>query len=140
MNNNVIDSILNIIHACDSVQLATCALNGYPETRHVMNEINKNATDLGLYFLTTVGSPKYEQLQKNPRCCLYYFNPKNRHAVRLFGQMKFVDNTSIRKKYWRDEYKSFGYTGADDARLAFMKFSPDEYKFYIGNELITGKV
>ena len=59
MTNESLQSILNIVHACDDLQLATFALEIYPETRHVMNAMNKNVTDLNLHFMTHNNSPKY---------------------------------------------------------------------------------
>ncbi len=140
MNTDIKESILKIVRACENLQLATCAFGKYPETRHIMNAMNMGATDLNLHFLTTVGSPKYEQLSQNPHCCLYYFNPENRHAVRLFGKMQFIDDCAERAKYWRDEYAVFGYTDATDDRWVLMRFVPDSYKFYIGTELKSEKL
>lgn len=140
MNKDIEKSILDIVHACADVQFVTNGIGAYPETRHLMNALNVDAPDLNLYFITTVGTPKYEQLERDPRVCLYYFNPNNRHAVRLFGVIDFVVDADLRRKFWRDEYKDFGYTGADDKRMVLMHFAPDEYKFYIGDELKTGKI
>ncbi len=140
MSNEVIKSILDIVRACDSVQFVTNGLGAYPETRHLMNALNVDSPDLNLYFITTVNSPKYEQLEHDPHVCLYYFNPENRHAVRLFGIAEFVGDADLRRKFWRDEYKDFGYTGADDKRLVLIHFIPAEYKFYVGDELKTGKL
>ncbi len=140
MNSNVEKSILDIVHTCDSVQFVTNGLRGYPETRHLMNALNADAADLNLYFITTVGTPKYEQLEEDSHVCLYYFNPENRHAVRLFGLVEFVGDMDVRRKFWRDEYKEFGYMGPDDKKLVLMHFIPAEYKFYVGDELKTGKI
>lgn len=140
MNNDTMRSILEIVHACDSLQLCTFGLGQYPETRHVMNGMNRAATDLTLHFLTGIGTPKYAQIQKNPNCCLYYFNDANRHAVRLFGQMEIIRDMDEKRAHWRDEYKKFGYSGADDKNFALLRFAPAEYKFYIGNEMKSGKI
>lgn len=140
MNNEIKQSILETIKACDSLQLCTFALDTYPETRHVMNAMNADVTELDLHFMTNNKSPKFKQLQKNPHCSLYYFNPANRHAVRLFGVMEFIDDKSEKVKYWNDAYKVYGYSGADDENYALLHFVAKEYKFYSGMELKTGKI
>ncbi|HNY25250.1 MAG TPA: pyridoxamine 5'-phosphate oxidase family protein [Alphaproteobacteria bacterium] len=140
MNNEIKQSILEIIKSCDSLQLCTFALETYPETRHIMNAMNSNATDLNLHFMTNKMSPKFAQLQKNSNCCLYYFNPANRHAVRLFGKIEIIDDQNEKTKYWRDDYKVYGYSGAEDKNYALLHFVPKEYKFYAGMELKTGKI
>lgn len=137
MTNNTTDAITQIIRACQAVQL--CTFGGeYPETRHVSNAMNHDATDLTLYFMTGANTPKYAQLAKNPKCCLYYFDDATRHAVRLFGAIEFVTDNAVRAKYWRDEYKKFGYGGVADANFVLMRFVPAQYKFYVGQELKTG--
>ncbi|MDR1338038.1 MAG: pyridoxamine 5'-phosphate oxidase family protein [Rickettsiales bacterium] len=140
MNDETLQSILKIVRACDSLQLATISLDGYPETRHVMNAMNSNASGLSLHFMTSNQSPKYRQLQRNPRVCLYYFNPENRHAVRLFGEIEIVDYPVQKRLFWNDDFKAFGYSGADDEHYALLRFIPREYKYYLGDELKTGRI
>lgn len=139
MTNETLKTILDVVTACDSLQLATISLDGYPETRHVLNAMNQNATDLNLHFMTNKQSPKYQQLLKNPKVCLYYFIPENRHAVRLFGKIEIIEDNAQKQKYWQDDFKGFGYSGPDDANYALLHFVPDEYKFYSGG-LQIGKI
>lgn len=135
----MIDSIIDIIKSCDDVVLATFDKT-YPDVRHLTNAINRDTTDLNLYFMTGRQTPKYNQLQQNPNCTLYYFNSTTRHAVRLYGKIEFVTDIKIRKKYWRDEYKNFGYSDSESNDFILMQFIPKSYKFYIGNELKTGNI
>lgn len=140
MNNDEITAIIDIVKSCDDVVLGTNRLDGYPECRTVMNALNADVTDLKLHFITNGDSPKMAQLRHNAKCCLYYFNSNTRYAVRLFGEMRVIDNLDEKKKYWRDSYSEFGYTGADDANLTLLEFVPKSYKFYVGNEMKTGLV
>lgn len=138
--SQTIQAIIDIIKSCDDIQLATFGLGEFPETRHLTNAMNRNITEIDLHFMTGVATPKYQQLIKNPHCCIYYFNPITRRAVRLFGTMEIVADAHARRSHWRDEYKSFGYSGADDKNFALLHFVPTEYKFYIGNEIQTNKI
>ena len=138
--NETIKSIIEIIKSCEDVQLCTNRSDGYPETRHVMNGMNQNIETIDLRFLTIKDSPKYLQLQKNNNCCLYYFNPDNRHAVRLFGQMENIDDQNEKNKYWKDKYSRFGFTGPEDSNFALLHFIPQVYKFYIGEDMYTGNI
>ena len=140
MNNDEITAIIDVVKSCDDVVLGTNRLDGYPECRTVMNALNADVTDLKLHFITNGDSPKMAQLRHNAKCCLYYLNSNTRYAVRLFGEMRVIDNLDEKKKYWRDSYSEFGYTGADDANLTLLEFVPKSYKFYVGNEMKTGLV
>lgn len=140
MTNEIKQIMIDIIKSCDSLQLCTFALDTYPETRHVMNAMNKDMTDLDLHFMTNNKSPKFQQLQKNPHCSLYYYNPETHLSLRLFGIIEFIDNQEEKTRYWRDDYKVYGYSDAEDKNYALLHFIPKEYKYYAGMELKTGNM
>ncbi len=135
-----IQSILAIVQSCDSAIMATIGADAFPDARHMVNTLNRDTRNLALHFFTDTNSQKQNQLARNPNCCLYYFNPETRHAVRLFGQIETVTDADTRAKMWRDDFKRFGYGGATDKNFALLRFIPDSYKFYIGNEMKTGKI
>lgn len=137
---NEIQSIVDIVKSCDDVILATNRLDAFPEARTVMNALNTDVTDLNLHFITNGDSPKMAQLRHNAKCCLYYFNATTRYAVRLFGEMRVIEGLAEKKKYWRDSFRDFGYSGADDTNLTLLEFVPKSYKFYVGNEMKTGLI
>lgn len=140
MTNEVLDHIIKIVRSCPFVYLSTINGDKYPETRHLMNTMNEKAENLYLHFLTGTNSPKAEQLAKNSRVCLYYYDTQTHHAVRLFGRMKFVNNVVERGQYWDDVYKMFGYTGPEDKNWGLLAFVPDGYKFYSGGEVVADKI
>lgn len=137
MNNSTISAILDVLTQCDDAIVATCA-GDFPDARHMTNALNRTATDLQLYFMTSRDTPKYKQLQENTHCALYYFNPANRHAVRLYGMMEFISDTDIRVKKWRPEFSKFGYGGPYDDAFVLMRFIPYSYKYYIGTDQKSG--
>ena len=138
--DKTIKSIIDIIKSCDDLQLCTFGLDAHPETRTIMNGMNKCIESIDLHFLTMKSSPKFQQLENNNNCCLYYFNPTTRYAVRLFGKLESVDNQKEKNKYWQDKYSNFGFSGATDPNFALLHFIPELYKFYIGDKLYTGKI
>ena len=140
METNDIQSIVDVVRSCNDTVLCTNRLDEYPEARTVMNALNANATNLELHFITNRDSPKMKQLNHNPKCSLYYFNPNARYAVRLFGEMRIIDSINEKQKYWRDSYSDFGYTGPNDPNLTLLQFIPKSYKFYVGNEMKTGVI
>ena len=140
MTNAVLDHILKIVHACPFTYMSTINLDKYPETRHLMNTMNEKAESLYLHFLTGLYSPKMEQIKKNDKVCLYYYNPQTHHAVRLFGRIKVVENPVERMQYWNDSYKMFAYTGPEDKNWGLLAFIPEGYKYYSGGEVMAGKI
>ena len=140
MTNTVFDHIIKIVRACPFAYMSTINEDKYPETRHLMNTMNEKAENLNLHFLTGTNSPKADQLDKNSKVCLYYYDPQTHLAVRLFGRMKFEDNIVERGKYWNEVYKMFGYTGSDDKNWGLLTFIPDGYKFYSGGAVVSEKI
>ena len=43
-----------------------------------------------------------------------------------------------RHKYWQPEFEKFGYGGPDSSEFVLMRFVADRYKYYIGEQQITG--
>ena len=140
MTNAVFDYIIKIVHACPFAYMASINLDKYPEIRHLMNTMNERAENLNLHFLTGINSPKADQLGKNARVCLYYYDTQLHRAVRLFGRMKFEDNIVERGAYWDETYKMFGYTGPEDKNWGLLTFIPDGYKYYSGGAVISDKI
>ena len=138
--DKTIKSIINIIISCVYFQFCSFCFEEYPDTRIFLIGLNQDIDSIDLHFLTMKSSQKFKQLEKNNHCCLYYFNPTTRYAVRLFGKMENIDDQSEKNKYWQDKYSNFGFTGANDPNFALLRFIPDSYKFYIGEELYTGKI
>ncbi len=132
--------LMDIVRACDVVHFSTNGENGYPETRHLSNAMNINGAGDCLYFMTGRNTPKYAQLARDARCGLYYFDTATRHALRIFGEIEFVTDASVRHEQWRDEYQKFGYLGPDDLNFVLMRFMPESYKYYNGSELKSGKI
>lgn len=137
-DNNDIQSVIDVVKSCDDLILCTNRMDGYPDARHVANMMNKDVKNLDLHFLTGADTPKFKQIMKNHKCCLYYFNPQNRYAVRLYGEITPIDNLETKRQYWRDDFKNFGYLGADDPEFMLLEFKPHSYKFYVGNEMRSG--
>ena len=139
MESDNIRAILDVILACDAAILATCD-GKYPDIRHISNIMNKNASSLDLFFMTSRDTPKYAQISNSPECALYYFDDKTRHAVRLYGKMTFVDDMGLRTAHWRPEFEKFGYGGPDNPDFVLMRFIPDSYKYYVGPDMKVGKI
>lgn len=132
-------SISEIIQSCDSAILGTCD-NSAPDVRHVTNILNRESNSFDLYFITTLNSPKYNQINQNTNVCLYYYNPMTHKSVRLYGIMNIISDIQTKKAKWHKEFIKFGYTGYTDTNFVLLNFVPKSYKFYIDNVKYVGKL
>jgi len=134
MSEEVKQNISNIIANCDTVQFCSFGLSKYPETRIVANMLNrdkKKLQDLTLYFFTNRNSHKIAQIKNNNNVCLYYFDPITRHAITLFGYTEIILDQTKKEKFWMDDWVNFGYKGKEDTDYCVIKFTPQEYKYYV---------
>lgn len=132
-------AITDVITACDSVILALCGDN-FPDARHISNAMNMTIDDMNLWFMTSRATPKFTQLKNNSKCCLYYFDDKTRHAVRLYGDILIENDINMRQSKWNDDFRKFGYGGPDDSDFILLRFVPYAYKYYIGNNMKYGQI
>lgn len=140
MDLKIKQSLIDIVRSCDNVDLSTFGTNGYPDVRTIMNALNKNTDSLNLFFITSNKSHKYEQIEKNPNVCLYYFNPETRMAIRLYGKIITHNDSITREKYWNDNWKMYGYENAYDPKYSVLEFQPKSYKFYKGAEELSDNI
>lgn len=130
---NEIEGLVSVIKSCDTVQFATHGDNLYPETRTIANFLNKDRNitkELILFFLTNRNTHKIQQIRKDDNVSLYYFNPETRKAITLFGIVEEIKNPDIRKSFWQDGWKKFGYDDINDPNYVVMKFIAKKYKYY----------
>jgi general stress protein 26 len=111
--------------------LSTINLNNFPETRALVNVLNKTIDDrLDIYFVSDVNSPKVEQLKKNNNASLYYYVPENMKNMILFGKLELVTDKSLKDKLWQDSFQEYYENGKDDELYGVLKFIPSGYKYY----------
>ncbi|MDR2795033.1 MAG: pyridoxamine 5'-phosphate oxidase family protein [Holosporaceae bacterium] len=129
--NNIKKEILEIVGACDLAFASTINWENFPETRALVNDLNKKIADIAnLYFTSDIDSPKVEQIKKNSCASLYYFVPKTMKNMTLFGKFKLVTDKSLKDALWRDEFSKYYENGKEDEKYCVLNFIPTGYKYY----------
>lgn len=139
MADNIKKIVFEVVENCETMQIATLALDGFPETRMVRNLRNfklnpqykeKLEPTLDIYCLTNISTQKYEQLKKDSRACMYFFDASTRKAMTVFGRVEILQDIETKKFFWDDSWKRFGYENFEDKNLCLLKFKPERYKYY----------
>jgi len=133
-------SFIDIIRSCDTVILATNRPDEYPDARTVTNIFNREIDGLDLYFFTATIWNTLGQIRSDNRTALYYFNMETRMALRLFGTMTIIDDMREKQDRFVDDIKKYGVVGPADPTYAFMKFTPERYKYYVGPTEYEGNI
>lgn len=92
--------------------------------------------DLTVWFGTNSRSRKVQEIRRNPRVTLYYFNRENQEYVVLTGIARVVNDPNEKGKRWKEEWKSFYPNRAKEYLL--IKFKPDTLEVVSEKKQIFG--
>jgi general stress protein 26 len=85
--------------------LVTVDPTGRPQAR-TMDPLSPDA-DLVVRMATNPRSRKVEEIEKNPRVALYYFDPQTSAYVALNGLARLVSDPQQKKRWWKTEWAEF---------------------------------
>jgi general stress protein 26 len=125
---------VEIIRTCEAAFLSTINSDNFPETRGVLNILNRAVDDrLELYFTTDANSPKVEQIKKNSNASVYYYNYSENTLknMTLFGKFETVTDKTLKAQLWLDSFREYYKNGKDDESYGILKFIPTGYKYYV---------
>jgi general stress protein 26 len=124
--------VVEIIRASEVAFLSTINLDNFPETRALINVLNKEIDDkLEIYFASDANAPKFEQLKKNSCASLYYYNEGIIKNMTLFGKAEVVTDKTLKDKLWHESFWDYYKNGKDDKQYGVLKFIPTGYKYYV---------
>lgn len=88
-------------------------------------------------FCTGVGANKAIRAGRDPRACVYLFDPATFTGISLQGQVEVSTDPALKKQVWYKELGDF-FTGPDDENLCVLLFKPERYNIFIDNATIRG--
>lgn len=130
-----------LIECCDSFHLSTFNKEfNSAETRSMANIRNiekfpKNAElfedgDLSNYIITALSTDKVNQLKDNPIVSIYYFCPKIRKSLTVFGTTEMIFDRLLKDKLWDEDWKYYFKLGSEDPEYSVIKFIPKVAKYF----------
>ena len=78
--------------------------------------------DFTIWMATNPKSIKIQEIIRNPKTTLYYFDAKSVRYVSLQGIAKLVNSKEEKEKYWKKEWEKFYQNRTTDYLL--IKFTP----------------
>jgi general stress protein 26 len=94
-----------IIKLAGNCALITLDETGQPRAR-TMDPFSPD-DDMVVWFGTNSNSRKVEQIRKDPRVTLYYFDKEGSGYVIIYGKAKLVDDPQLKETKWKEEWKDF---------------------------------
>lgn len=78
--------------------------------------------DFTIWMATNPSSSKVQEISRNPKTTLYYFDSKTVSYVTLLGTAELVNTKEEKEKYWKKEWENFYKNRTTDYLL--IKFTP----------------
>lgn len=87
--------------------------------------IQKSDSDGTLWFLSSVGSAKNEEINSNPRARLFFQKTSSMEFLELQGKAEVTQNKELIYELWDSMAKNWFPKGKDDPRISVIKFTPE---------------
>lgn len=111
--------ILRIARHCS---LVTLDADGHPQARAMDPFAPED--DLTVWMGTNRTTRKVEQLRRDPRATLYYFDPQGLGYVTLLGTVEMVDDLEERRARWKEEWAEYYPDGLGGGSYLLLRFVP----------------
>jgi len=115
--------------------LITIGPNGFPKGRMMVHLPLGN--DMAFWFATSAKSNKIKEITKNKAVCVYVYRPTDHSNVCACGTAVVTKDDKLKKKYWKDAYKTFWPGGYKEPDYVLIKVIPKrlEYLDYPNHKL-----
>ena len=121
LRNKLVDAAREIMAASETCALITLDREGRSRVR-VMDPFLPES-DFTVWFGTNPKSRKVDQIKKDSRVSLYYFDSNSSGYVMIHGIAQLVDDPKEKEKRWKDVWKLF-YPDKPEGYL-LIKVSPE---------------
>ncbi len=121
--------ILDFVKSCGHVLLSSVDEQGFPHTRAMLAP-RKNDGLQHFWHSTNTSSSKVTQLRKNPKACLYFFDPQQFIGVEIIGTMTVLEDQASKDLIWRTGDELFYPLGKTDPDYCVLKFTGQVVRVY----------
>jgi len=101
----VLSAAAEIMKAARYCAVITVDDSGRPQARAIDALPPEN--DLTVWFATNPRSRKVDQIRKDPRVTLYYFDPGAQAYVTILGRARLVQHPAEKQKRWKPGWEAF---------------------------------
>ncbi len=100
-------------------------LNNHPNNSRPMS-VGEVDDEGNFWLLTLITTDKVHDLQRDPRCYLYFMNPSDQEFLSVLGTVELVNDKARKKELWKPIAKAWVPDGVDDPDLRALKVTPKE--------------
>jgi general stress protein 26 len=103
--------------------------HGYPNAKAMLPP-RKRGGLRHIYFTTNTSSMRVKQYGKNPKACVYFFDPRFFKGVMLTGTMEVLHDDASKRMIWKDGDEMYYPKGVTDPDYCVLKFTAQSGRYY----------
>ncbi len=111
----LLEAARDIMETARYCSLITVDSRGRAQARTV--DPFKPEENMVVWIGTNSRSSKVAEIRRNPRVTLYYFNRDGEEYVAVYGVARLINDSKMKAKWWKDEWKEFYPDRAKDYLL-----------------------
>ncbi len=83
-----------------------------------------------LWFMTSIETPKIQEIEDDPEVFLSYAKPDSQSYVSVAGRAEVVHDQARVKEFWTEAYKTWFPDGPEDPRICLIKVDIEAAEFW----------
>ena len=103
--------------------------HGYPNAKAMLPPRKREGLK-HIYFTTNTSSLRVKQYGKNPKACVYFFDPRFFKGVMLTGTMEVLHDDASKRMIWKDGDEMYYPKGVTDPDYCVLKFTAQSGRYY----------
>ena len=134
----------NLLDIAWPAYLTTIDAKGYPQTRAMFNLRNKKwfpklisffeeRADFTVIISTNTSSTKISDIKTNSKVSIYYCDPESWRGVMFGGDIEIVDDLTVKKALWHDDWTRYYPKGYDDPDHTVLRLIPTSARGWTGS-------
>lgn len=122
-------TIGNMIDKAGVAIISSVDESGFPNTKAMLPPRKREGIK-HIYFTTNTSSMRVKQYTKNPKACVYFFDPRFYRGVMLVGTMEVLQDSASKEMIWLDGDETYYPLGVTDPDYCVLKFTSHSGRYY----------
>lgn len=129
MNDEIMQTALNLIKNRNNVLVGSMDEEGYPNIKNMFNARVREGLRV-FYFTTNTSSLRTGHFKTNSKACLYFVDEKNFQGLMIRGSTEVLQDKASKELIWREGDTMYYPLGVNDPDYCVLKFTGKSGRYY----------
>ena len=120
------EHLYDLLKGFDTAMLVTYPRGGPVHARPMA--VAELRPDVDTYFVTSIDSPKIEEIEENPSVTLTFQSATQ--FASLSGRVRVVRDRALIERFWKAAWKAWFPQGRDDPTITLLKFDAERGEYW----------